>query len=79
MKIDAKLDKRMAEVSFENAKPVSEIPALKARQMKKQQEQEAQQKQILDNDVQSWLVHQTPATIQQINNLIRSAMALKMA
>lgn len=75
MKVDAKLDKKMAELDFANAKPVHEVPALARRQAK----QSSVQRQLLANDVQQWLLHQDDATIDHINAVIRHFMAVKMA
>ncbi|MBS9780054.1 MAG: hypothetical protein KGV51_05440 [Moraxellaceae bacterium] len=57
---------------FSNAKPVSEVPALK----RLQEARAKAHKQALDDDVLDWISKQDNNTRNRINEMIRQVMAI---
>lgn len=74
MKIDANLDKVCREMDFSNGKSVSEIPALQARQARKNLENN---NKLLDEDISRWLAKQNFETKRHFNEMVRHALAMQ--
>ncbi len=81
MKIDADLDKRMAEVDFSNGKTVNEVPALKAYQEQRKNKAEFLENQQqffgFEKEVANWLSMQDIDTKDYINGVIKNYMDFK--
>ncbi len=66
---NVKIDDSLADISFENAMTSDEIPYLKARLEKKQDNQ------TLDNEVISWISQQDSIVKQHFNDMLRREMS----